>query len=72
MKRINVHFDDEVISESDKILNKLKEGEYWGFRGLTRADLIRLGVSELFKIKYSYVHIQREHLLEKLKKLKLK
>ena len=72
MKRINMHLENDTVVKLDKIVEKIRQKSSWSYRSITRADLIRLAISELFKIKYPYIHTSSEALLDTIKELKLK
>lgn len=72
MKRINVHFDNAAIEGLDKKREQLQNSGRWYQRGISRADLIRFAVGEVFGVKCSYVHTTQENLRELLEELKPK
>lgn len=72
MKRVNLHFDNEVIEKLDEVCKKLREKRPWYQRGISRADLIRLAVAQMFDLKFTYVHASKENLLELIEGLKPK
>lgn len=72
LKRVNIHFDNETLVKLDEVCKKIREKGHWYQRSISRADLIRLAVSVVFNINFTYVHTSKDSLLELIEELKPK
>lgn len=69
MKRYNIHLDPEWMKALDEVIREAQE--VWNRRhmweNITRADIIRTGISIVFGLKPTYVHHNPEELTEIVK-----
>lgn len=73
MKRVNIHLDENWLSELDAIADKVK-GSHRGYfmAKISRADMIRFAVSQMYGFKYYSSAISQQGMTEAIKGLKIK
>lgn len=64
LKRTNIHFKKENLTELDEIVQLINDefDKTNSQLSVTRADLIRFAIARTFGLGFSAVHIQKEEL----------
>lgn len=73
MKRVNIHLDENWLSELDAIADKIK-GSHRGYFmiAISRADVIRFAISQMYGFEYHSSAISQQGMTEAVKGLKIK